>query len=48
MIIKQNNLVTEFNKDTGKLDVLWIIETEVGFDQLKKTIDLKPFFKEMK
>ena len=38
MKIKQDNLYHEFNPETQKIDILWILETEEGFYQKVKSI----------
>lgn len=39
--IKQDNLYWEFNTDTQKIDIIWILETEDGkFYQKKKSINV--------
>ena len=39
---KQDTLVYEYNSDTDKLDILWILETEDGkFYQKEKSINIR-------
>lgn len=39
---KQDNLFYEWNKETDKLDIFWILETDDGkFYQKKKSINVR-------
>ena len=38
---KQDNLFYEWNKETDKLDIVWILETEDKFYQKKKSINIR-------
>lgn len=44
--LRQDNLYHEWNPETGRLDILWLLQLEDGrFYQNTKSINLKPYLK---